>query len=85
MNRGAGKNSQERTQKLHRINLPIDEPEGRQVALQFSKSFLERCPVEEMIAWHTKENDTKTAPVIKEAKDMLDEIMGRKPKQLSLF
>ena len=41
--------------------------------------------LEEMIAWHTKENDKKTAPVIKEAKDMLDEIMGRKPKQLSLF
>ena len=44
-----------------------------------------RHGLEEMIAWHTKENDRKTAPVIKEAKDMLDGIMGRKPKQLSLF
>jgi hypothetical protein len=41
--------------------------------------------LEEVIVWHTKENDKKTAPVIKEAKDMLDEIMGRKPKQLTLF
>ena len=38
-----------------------------------------------VIAWHTKANNIKTIPVIKEAKDMLDEIMGRKPKQLSLF
>jgi len=44
-----------------------------------------RYGLKEMIAWHTKENDTKTAPVLKEAKDMLDEITGRKPKQLSLF
>jgi len=44
-----------------------------------------RRGLEEMIAWHIKENDAKTAPVIKEAKNMLDEIMGRKPKQLSLF
>jgi len=40
---------------------------------------------EEVIAWHTNENHHKTAPVIKEAKDMLDEIMGRRPIQLSLF
>jgi hypothetical protein len=44
-----------------------------------------RHGLEAVISWHTKENDAKTAPVIKEAKDMLDEIMGRKPKQLSLF
>jgi len=40
-----------------------------------------RHGLEEMIAWHTTENDRKTMPVVKEAKDMLDEIMGRKPKQ----
>jgi hypothetical protein len=44
-----------------------------------------RHGLEEMIAWHTKENDRKTTTVIREAKDMLDEITGRKPKQLSLF
>jgi len=44
-----------------------------------------RHGLEKVIAWHTNENDTKTAPVIKDAKDMLDEITGRKPIQLSLF
>ena len=44
-----------------------------------------RHGLEEMIAWHVNENNNKTAPVIKEAKDMLEEIMGRKPKQLSFF
>ncbi len=41
--------------------------------------------LEEVIAWHPKENDKKTAPVIREAKNMLDEITGRKLKQLTLF
>jgi hypothetical protein len=44
-----------------------------------------RRGLEKVITWHTETNDKKTAPVIKEANDMLDEIMGRKPKQLSLF
>jgi hypothetical protein len=38
-----------------------------------------------MIAWHQKENDQRTFPVLKEAKNMLDELTGRKPVQLSLF
>ncbi|MDR2818912.1 MAG: hypothetical protein LBB60_00020 [Desulfovibrio sp.] len=38
-----------------------------------------------LIAWHEKENDQRTAPVLKEAKNMLDELTGRKPVQLSLF
>jgi len=44
-----------------------------------------RHGLEEMVAWHAREGDRKTAPVIKEAKTMLDEITGRKPKQFSLF
>jgi len=44
-----------------------------------------RHDLEKVFAWHTETNDKKTAPVIKEAKDMLDEIMGRKPIQLSFF
>lgn len=44
-----------------------------------------RRGLEEMIAWHTTANDRRTTPVIREAKDMLDEITGRKQKQLSLF
>jgi hypothetical protein len=44
-----------------------------------------RCALEELIAWHTKENDKKTTPVIREAKGILDEITGRKPVQLTLF
>jgi hypothetical protein len=39
----------------------------------------------EMIEWHERENDRRTAPVIREAQDMLDEITGRKRKQMSLF
>jgi hypothetical protein len=41
--------------------------------------------LERLIAWHEKENDQRTAPILKEAKNMLDELMGRKPVQLSLF
>jgi hypothetical protein len=41
--------------------------------------------LEEMIAWHQKENDQRTFPVLKEAKNMLDELTGRKPVQMSLF
>jgi hypothetical protein len=37
------------------------------------------------IQWHEKENDRKTAPALREAKDMLDTLMGRKPVQMSLF
>lgn len=44
-----------------------------------------RHGLEEVIAWHTRENDKRTMPVIREAKDMLDEVTGRKQKQLSLF
>lgn len=44
-----------------------------------------RHGLEAVITWHTKANDKKTAPVIREAKEMLDDIMGRKQKQLSLF
>lgn len=44
-----------------------------------------RHGLEEVIAWQTRENDKRTMPVIREAKDMLDEVTGRKPKQLSLF
>ena len=44
-----------------------------------------RSALTAMIEWHTKEDDRRTAPVTKEARDMLDEIMGRKPKQLSLW
>lgn len=44
-----------------------------------------RHGLEEVIAWHTKENDKRTTLIIREAKEMLDEITGRKPKQLSLF
>jgi hypothetical protein len=44
-----------------------------------------RHGLEEMIAWHTRGDDRKTAPVIKEVKAMLNEITGRKLKQLSLF
>jgi hypothetical protein len=44
-----------------------------------------RHGLEDMIAWHTKENDKKAVLIIKEVKDMLDEITGRKPKQLTLF
>jgi len=44
-----------------------------------------RYGLEKVIEWHTKANDKKTVSIIKEAKDMLDEIMGRKPKQLTLF
>jgi hypothetical protein len=38
-----------------------------------------------LVAWHEKENDARTAPILREAKNMLDELKGRKPKQLSLF
>jgi hypothetical protein len=41
--------------------------------------------LEYFVKWHEKENDRKTAPALRQAKDMLDEITGRKPKQLSLF
>jgi hypothetical protein len=41
--------------------------------------------LERLIAWHEKENDNKTAPIAREAKNMLDELTGRKPVQLSLF
>jgi hypothetical protein len=41
--------------------------------------------LERLIAWHEKENDQRTVPVLKEAKNMMDELTGRKPKQLSLF
>jgi hypothetical protein len=41
--------------------------------------------LERLIAWHVKENDSRTAPVIREAKNMLDELTGRKPVQMSLF
>jgi hypothetical protein len=41
--------------------------------------------LERLIAWHEKENDQRTAPILKEAKNMLDELTGRKPKQLSLL
>ena len=44
-----------------------------------------RRGLEKVIAWHTEAGDRKTAPVIREAKNMLDEVMGRKPKQLSFF
>jgi hypothetical protein len=44
-----------------------------------------RHGLEEMIAWHIEGKDRKTTAVIREAKDMLDEITGRKQKQLSLF
>jgi hypothetical protein len=38
-----------------------------------------------LVAWHGKENDNRTAHIVREAKNMLDELTGRKPKQLSLF
>jgi hypothetical protein len=41
--------------------------------------------LERLISWHEKQNDNKTLPIIREAKNMLDELMGRKPVQLSLF
>jgi hypothetical protein len=41
--------------------------------------------LERLVAWHEKENDQRTTPVLKEAKNMLDELTGRKPVQLSLF
>ena len=41
--------------------------------------------LEEMITWHQKENDQRTFPVLKEAKNMLDELTGRKAVQMSLF
>jgi hypothetical protein len=44
-----------------------------------------RSALTAMIEWHTREDDRRTAPVIKEARDMLDEIMGRKLKQLALW
>jgi hypothetical protein len=44
-----------------------------------------KAALEDFIAWHIKENDKKTEPVIKKAKDMLDVLTGRKPVQLSLF
>jgi hypothetical protein len=44
------------------------------------KSALER-----LIAWHEKENDSRTVPIVRQARDMLDEITGRKPVQMSLF
>jgi hypothetical protein len=50
-----------------------------------SRSECLRVALTAMIEWHKKEDDRRTVPIIKEAQDMLDEIMGRKPKQLSLF
>ncbi len=44
-----------------------------------------RHGLEKVIDWHTKEGDRKLPAVIKEAKDMLDTIMGRKSVQLSLL
>ena len=41
--------------------------------------------LENFILWHEKENDKKTASALKEAKNMLDELTGKKPVQLSLF
>jgi hypothetical protein len=41
--------------------------------------------LERLVAWHEKENDTRTTHIVREAKNMLDELTGRKPKQLSLF
>jgi hypothetical protein len=41
--------------------------------------------LERLIAWHEKENDQRTTPVLKEAKNMLDELTGRKPVQLLLL
>jgi hypothetical protein len=41
--------------------------------------------LERLIAWHEMENDQRTAPVLKEAKNMLDELTGRRSVQLSLF
>jgi hypothetical protein len=37
------------------------------------------------VQWHEKENDRKAASALKEAKDMLDTLTGRKPVQMSLF
>jgi hypothetical protein len=44
-----------------------------------------KTALERFIAWHQKVNDKKTEPVIKESKDMLDVLTGRKPVQMSLF
>jgi hypothetical protein len=43
--------------------------------------------LEHFVQWHEKENenDRKATPVLKEAKDMLDTLTGRKGVQLSLF
>jgi hypothetical protein len=41
--------------------------------------------LEYFIQWHEKENDRKTAPVLRDAKDILDTLTGRKPVQMSLF
>jgi hypothetical protein len=41
--------------------------------------------LERLVAWHEKENDTRTTHIVREAKNMQYELTGRKPKQLSLF
>jgi hypothetical protein len=44
-----------------------------------------KAALEAFIAWHKQVNDPKTAPVVRQASDMLDELSGRKPVQMSLF
>jgi hypothetical protein len=55
------------------------------LALLFIRPSTLKPEEQEMIAWHQKENDQRTFPVLKEAKNMLDELTGRKPVQMSLF
>ncbi|MDR2488665.1 MAG: hypothetical protein LBD42_04135 [Desulfovibrio sp.] len=37
------------------------------------------------IQWHERENDKQSGPALREAKDMLDTLTGRKAVQMSLF
>lgn len=41
--------------------------------------------LEYFTGWHQRQNNKKTAPILKQVKDMLDVLTGRKPVQLSLF